>query len=162
SALEDWQERSWRGVQLVVNPTAGWRVRLRFPTGTEWFDEPWMADGTHALRLEVIDDAIELGGFPPGRTYRIGLPLYLNESSTLTLEGLAGRATVVAGTERTALAAGETRRLDLLAADLLARPLAPPGPGHVVIRARPRPRQGEVSIDPETRKLLQSLGYLSN
>ena len=97
--LRDWQERTWRGLQLAIRPQEkSWRVRLNFPPGATWFDEAWMADGEQTLRLEIEDDRLDLGGFPPGRTYLIGLPMW-SEAQILTLEGLVGRAVLLAGAE---------------------------------------------------------------
>ncbi len=161
--LRNWQERTWRGVQLAVRPTAGWRIRLRFPSGTTWFDEPWMENGVQTLRLDAGDHVLELGGFPPGRTYRIGLPIYLADGAVLTLEGLAGDVVLLAGERELSLETGKTRQLDLSSPELLAAGAAAPlAAGQLRIRTRARPMHGEVSIDPETRRLLESLGYVGN
>jgi len=160
--LNDWQERTWQGLQLAVRPSAGWRIRLSFPPGSTWFDEAWMEDGTRTLRLTINDDRLELGGFPPGRTYRIGLPMFIDsEEPILILEGLAGRAVLLAGGEQFSLEPGQTQRLDLSRADLRAdAPPAALADGQVRIRTRPRPPQAEATIDTEAEKLLRSLGYV--
>jgi hypothetical protein len=160
--LRDWQERTWRGLQLAVRPQLGWRVRLNFPPGTTWFDEAWMEDGVQTLRLEIKDDRLDLGGFLPGRTYLIGLPMFIGpEPQFLTLEGLAGRAVFLAGAEERSIGPGETHRLDLSSDDLRATgPPAELAAGQVRIRTRPRPPRVEVAIDPEAQKLLRSLGYV--
>jgi hypothetical protein len=161
--LRDWQERTWRGLQLAVRPLEkGWRIRLNFPPGATWFDEAWMDDGEQTLRLEIKDGRLNLGGFPPGRTYRIGLPMFLgSEDQVLTLEGLEGRAVFLVGTDERPIGPGESLVLDLSREDLFA--VGPPpalADGQVRIRTRPRPAMVEVTIDPEAEKLLRSLGYV--
>jgi hypothetical protein len=162
--LQDWQERTWRGVQIAVRPSPGWRLRLTFPSGSIPFDEAWMDDGFQTLRLTLDDGRLELGGFPPGRTYRIGLPVSIDpEDPVLILEGIAGQAVLLAGGEELALGAGQTLDLDLSREDLRATGSADAmTAGQFRIRTRPRPARIEVKIDPEAEELLRSLGYVGH
>jgi len=162
--LRDWQERAWRGLQIAFRPEQGWRVRLSFPPGTTWFDEAWMEDGTQTLRIDIQDNQLELGGFPPGKTYRVGLPLFIEpEGHVLTLEGLAGQAVFLVGAEERTVGAGETLQLDLARDDLRAAgPLGVLADGRARIRARPRSARAEATIDPEAEELLRSLGYVGH
>ncbi|MAE70737.1 MAG: hypothetical protein CME06_09740 [Gemmatimonadetes bacterium] len=163
-ALEDWQERTWRGIRVEMRIEKGLEAFICLHGDIVWRDQAKLDDGIRTLPVPIEGSLITLSNLPAGRNLRLDLPLEPTQLDSLEIEVSGDVLWIRAGKE-------EERRLTAGGRWTIAA--SDPGDHHrglpegeaAVSRISVRTRSFEAvraasELSEHDREVLRSLGYV--
>ncbi len=162
--LQEWQERTWRGIRIEMQLEEQFEGFIRLRGDVTWRDQARLDDGILTLPVPIDSSLITLSDLPPMRHFRLDLPLEPTLLDSLEIEVSGGVLWVRAGD-------GDSRRLS--AGDRWIFAASTPGDhqrglpddaaagSRISVRTRSFDATGVAGeLSEHDRQVLRSLGYV--
>jgi arylsulfatase A-like enzyme len=157
--LREWREETWSGLEVGLRVDPAWEGYVDVGPDVPWADKAQLDAGERLIPVEEHGGRIGLAGLPAG-ALRLWMPLRDATRGTVSVHSGAGSIAVYDGASWRTVDEGATESIDLsqIGADAHRPESVPPGRS-AVLRVRYLDRGDPIVVDPETRDLLEQLGY---